>query len=55
MMRFVFNKNPLRVRNMIPEFLREVHRALPVSDALNVYETNYYNDPNGIVDYEKTR
>ncbi|KAK8401064.1 hypothetical protein O3P69_002684 [Scylla paramamosain] len=54
LMRFVFRLTPGEVRRRLETFSRELEGVLPVAASLNIYETNYYSEADGAIDFTST-
>ncbi|KAK3851902.1 hypothetical protein Pcinc_041481, partial [Petrolisthes cinctipes] len=54
LMRFVFGLTPGEVRRQLDNFRREVEGALPVTASLNIYDTAYYSNADGAIDFTTT-
>ncbi|KAK4297363.1 hypothetical protein Pmani_030214 [Petrolisthes manimaculis] len=54
LMRFVFGLTPGEVRRQLDHFRREVEEALPVTASLNIYDTAYYSNADGAIDFTTT-
>lgn len=54
LMRFVFGLTPGEVRRQLANFRKEVEGALPVAASLNIYDTTYYSNADGAIDFTTT-
>ncbi|XP_037778261.1 cadherin-23-like [Penaeus monodon] len=54
LLRFVFGVTPGEVRRQLNTFKKEVENVLFVNSSLNIYDTNYYTDANGAIDFSST-
>ena len=54
LMRFVFDAPPGEVRPKLSIFKHQVEESLPVLASLAIYDTVYYTDGNGAIDFSKT-
>lgn len=54
LMRFVFAVPPGEVRPKLSSFKHQVEESLPVLANLAIYDTVYYTDGNGAIDFSKT-
>lgn len=54
LLRFIFGMTPGEVRRQLPTFMKDVENVLPVTASLNIYDTAYYLDSNGAIDFSST-
>lgn len=54
LLRFVFRLTPGEVRRLLNTFSKEVEGVLPVAASLNIYETTYYSEADGAIDFSST-
>lgn len=54
LMRFVFGITPGEVRRQLTTFRKDVENVLPVAASLNIYDTTYYSDADGAIDFSST-
>lgn len=54
LLRFVFGVTPGEVRRQLNTFKKEVENVLFVNSSLNIYDTTYYTDANGAIDFSST-
>lgn len=54
LLRFVFDVPPGEVRPKLKTFQQQVEESLPVVAHLAIYDTIYYTDNNGAIDFSKT-
>ena len=54
LLRFVFEATPGEVRHQLNSFSKQVEEVLPVSAELNIYDTAYYTDTQGAIDFSST-
>lgn len=54
LLRFVFRLTPGEVRRRLETFSKELEGVLPVAASLNIYETAYYSDVDGAIDFSST-
>lgn len=54
LMRFVFGMTPGEVRRQLATFRKDVEKVLPVTASLNIYDTSYYSDADGAIDFSST-
>ncbi|XP_076056440.1 cadherin-87A-like [Oratosquilla oratoria] len=54
LLRFVFSKTPGEVRRDLPDFTHDLQDALLVNAEVNIYDTDYYTNTNGAIDFSST-
>lgn len=54
LLRFVFGISPGEVRRQLTTFRKDVENVLPVAASLNIYDTTYYSDIDGAIDFSST-
>ncbi|XP_050735767.1 cadherin-23-like [Eriocheir sinensis] len=54
LLRFVFRLTPGEVRRRLNTFSKDVESVLPVAASLNIYETAYYSEADGAIDFSST-
>ena len=54
LLRFIFGMTPGEVRRQLSTFIKDVEHVLPVPATLNIYDTAYYSDSNGAIDFSRT-
>ncbi|XP_063220299.1 cadherin EGF LAG seven-pass G-type receptor 3 isoform X2 [Bacillus rossius redtenbacheri] len=54
LLKFVFGKPPSDVRRLLPDFQREVEKALLLPVSVNIYDTQFYAKEDGSLDFSST-
>ncbi|XP_064094597.1 protocadherin Fat 1-like [Macrobrachium nipponense] len=54
LLRFTFGMTPSEVRRQLTTFKKDVENVLQVAASLNIYDTAYYSDSNGAIDFSST-
>lgn len=51
----MFSRPPADVRQSLPEFRKDVEKALGIPAALNIYDTQFHAKQDGSLDFSSTR
>ncbi len=55
LMKFVFDEDPVKVSQRLGQFKQEVEAALALPLTLNIYDTEFYSQFDGSLDFGRTR